>query len=350
MQKICLMGAYPPPIGGNSVHIQRLKKLIDTHFQCDCKVLDMYSSNGEGQVKDVVRIGPPGISSILKALLFLMRYKPDIIHVHVSAMGKFLYVGLFLLFFVPKKTNKIITIHSGSFVRKCQLYSKLKMFFTKYLLKKFTNIITVNEEQKQFLIDQDIKAEIITVMPAYIPSEPVYSEELDDLLTELNKSFDRVIVTSGYGVPLYGYDKIIPLINDQADFDQTIALIICTYNTYDDEYMDKVYSQIKDNRSVVVLRNLSPEKFAYILQSSDIYIRATDRDGDAVAIREARYFNLPVLASDVVKRPEYCHLFDLNSEISLKESLQEVLSNKTYDFGNTEEDSIIDKIKDVYVI
>ena len=43
----------------------------------------------------MIRVGPPGLVAIMKAVLYIIRFKPEVLHVHVSAMGKFLYVGLF---------------------------------------------------------------------------------------------------------------------------------------------------------------------------------------------------------------------------------------------------------------
>jgi hypothetical protein len=43
--------------------------------------------------------------------------------------------------------------------------------------------------------------------------------------------------------------------------------------------------------------------FSKLIELSDIVIRPTNADGDSLSIREALYFQKPIIASDVVKRP-----------------------------------------------
>ena len=350
MSKILLMGAYPPPVGGNSVHIQRLKRLLDSDEGSQCNVLDIYSSENGDYLKDVIRVGPPGIMSIFKAIFYIRSYKPDILHIHVSAMGKFLYIGFFILLFTSQKTHKIITIHSGSFVKKCKLYGSVKMFLTIILLRKFNKVIAVSDEQKQFLMTKGISEGLISVLPAYIPTYLEKSVYLDSKVKEFRKEYNKILISSGYGVPLYGFDKIIPLINFQSEFEDEIGLIICLYNTYDESYIEKIQSQISDQNRVIIFKDLSPEEFSFLLKSSDVYVRATDRDGDAVAIREANHFNIPVLASDVVQRPVYCTLFELSSDVSLRQGLAEIFNRDAHYLANEDVDSILLKYKRIYGI
>jgi hypothetical protein len=49
--------------------------------------------------------------------------------------------------------------------------------------------------------------------------------------------------------------------------------------------------------------------FVRVIEQSDIVLRPTNADGDAVTIREAIYLNKLVLASDVIDRPENTILF-----------------------------------------
>jgi hypothetical protein len=49
--------------------------------------------------------------------------------------------------------------------------------------------------------------------------------------------------------------------------------------------------------------------FVATLEHVDINIRATNTDGDALTVREAEYYNVHSVASDVVQRPEATFLF-----------------------------------------
>jgi len=308
MLKVIIVGAYPPPIGGNSVHIKRLKDELDSN-NIECVALDIYGNANIASDHGVVRIGPTGILSLLSAILFLRKNESHVVHFHVSALGKFLYLGTFMLLPLREGTKTVLTIHSGSFVRKYEKYNYFKKMLARRLLRSFSHVITVSHEQKNLLSREGISEKCLSVIPAYLPPTPEADVTLDRILCDLKSQSRKIIITSGYGLPLYGFDLIIKAVLSDRLIDK-VSLLICTYNTYDMIYMSSLENIAADYPNIRIIRELNAEKFSYLLKKSDVYVRATDRDGDAVAIREANYFGLSVVASNVVKRPEYCHLFN----------------------------------------
>ena len=300
MSNVLLIGAYPPPIGGNSVHIKRLRDILAEREGIHVSVLDIYNEN-RNVPKDygVRRIGPPGFFSLLKAIGIIYRSKADIVHFHVSAMGKFVYIGYLLLLFTPDSSVKVITIHSGSFVKKYNRSSRLAKYSVIGLLKKFSKIVAVGIEQRDLLVNQGINKNNIIVLPAYLPPVTKADDSLDQLIAVAKNKGRKMLVSSGYGIKLYGFHKVVQVIEDLG---RPVSLVLCIYNQYDDDYMSYLSEKAAENNNIHILKDLSPESFAYILKHSDGYIRATDRDGDAVAIREAYNFKKPVLASSVVKK------------------------------------------------
>ena len=57
-----------------------------------------------------------------------------------------------------------------------------------------------------------------------------------------------------------------------------------------------------------------------------LFIRATTTDGDSVSLREALYFGAPILASDVVPRPDGVMLFNLEKD-DLSQKVDEYLGS-----------------------
>ena len=43
--------------------------------------------------------------------------------------------------------------------------------------------------------------------------------------------------------------------------------------------------------------------FIPVLRLTDVLLKPTNTDGDAISVREALYLGVPVVASDVVERP-----------------------------------------------
>lgn len=319
--KVTIVGAYPPPSGGNSVHIKRLHELLEEKA-IDAVVLDPYNAADKSvDSQSVFRFGPIGVFALVTLIRKIRNAKSKILHIHVSAMGKFLFVGPLLLGMTPSATKTIITIHSGSFVNFYNSLSPLKKKLARYVLDGFNQIITVGNEQKSLLVDEGYAHRKIHVIPAYLPPKPEKFDAADEFLQRVKRENKQLIISSGYGIELYGYERIIQAMKINPALDDRYALLLCTYNTFDADYLAHLDEQLESISVSHVFRDLKAEEFAYLLKNADIYVRATDRDGDAVAIREANYFGLPVLASDVVKRPEFCHLFNRDKPTELAELL-----------------------------
>jgi glycosyltransferase involved in cell wall biosynthesis len=56
-----------------------------------------------------------------------------------------------------------------------------------------------------------------------------------------------------------------------------------------------------------------------LLRKINLLLRPTKSDGDALSIREALFFRIPVISSDVVPRPEGTIIYKLNSREDLLE-------------------------------
>jgi len=347
--KVAIIGAYPPPIGGNSVHIKRLHDALMLKG-AECAVIDMYGRSAEALPSpNVYRIGPAGIMSMLKCV-FLMRHKTyDIIHFHVAAMERFLYAGYFLMYAAPTDAKKVITIHHGLFVKIYHSLPKIKKTMTASLLRRFCHIIVVNHGQKALLENIGIPPQNISVIHAYIPPSPKKFPEADAILHNLTMNNRTLIVSSGYGLPLYGYHRIVAAIKSKPALSKKVSLLLCLYNHLDKEYMEHLTTSTLGLESVQILRDLDAEQFAYLLSKSQLYIRATDVDGDAVAIREAAHFGVTVIASSIGERPEYCHLFELDDVESLaNQLLQCVASRKLEGDVINPPASIVDNIFNIY--
>ncbi|UCG57957.1 MAG: glycosyltransferase [Phycisphaerales bacterium] len=71
-----------------------------------------------------------------------------------------------------------------------------------------------------------------------------------------------------------------------------------------------------------------PVDFAALMTQCDIVLRPTSSDGDALTVREALYFGIPVIASDAVERPEGTITFENRDIDCLLERTLNVLRNE----------------------
>jgi len=307
--EVLLVVPMPPPLGGNSVHGQRLLDLLtdDGHL---VKVLDYTKKNASNDSRIIHLQGDivTKIVTLLKTAAQLR--KSAIVHFHVSALKSFRLVAPLLLL-IFRHQPKVITIHSGSFVNRTSgIIDKLLM---KLILRFFHKIITVNKEQAWHLERNGIDQHKITTIPAFFPSFADESLVPQQLLEIHSKK--QIVLTSGSLTRIYDYDVIIDCI-ERLDVSR-YHFVFAFYGTVDEEVTRHVNRRLSKQHNVTILNNQSPQVFASIVQLCDIYVRSTTHDGDSVAIREALHFGKFVFASDCVERPEGCLVFHQSDSESL---------------------------------
>ena len=295
-------------------------------FEVD--VLDLYGKgelvSNEGRMR-VWRLGGSRIAGLARALCFLRRMGPGVVHFHVSAMRRFRFVGFFFLASLHPRARVALTVHSGSLVSNYRSGGPLGRILFRALVQRFDRLVAVNDEQRKLLEECGVDLQRIAVIPAYLPPVSEPTDYTDRLMGELRSSGRKLVVLSGYGLPLYGFDRVLDVLERDAGLRSQLSVVVCTYNTFDRPYMEELERRATALGEVRIVRNLSPGEFAFLLSKADLYVRTTDRDGDAVAIREAGYFGVPVVASDCVVRPAGVRLFRHGNLSSLAEALRAVL-------------------------
>ena len=302
-KKILLIGPFPEPKGGVSIHLERLVKLLEKDYEISC--ID------ESPIikKNIFNIRSYNIFKYFKFIV-----NTNIIHIHTTIQVLRLFHVIVGFLFLKKV---IITIHSLSVVR-----DKKDMLILKFTLLFAKKIIVVSEE-----IKQKIKINRAIVLPAFLPpiilNEDNLPEEIN-LLIEKNKN-NKIIVSNAYklnihkGQDLYGLDLILDVAKYAKKNKDKIKIIfiITTLEVNMDLY--EKYIKIIDNEELDDYISIFtyPISFVKLIQKSDIVIRATNTDGDALTIREALFLNKSIIASDVVKRPEGTILFKNRDSVDL---------------------------------
>lgn len=309
MTRVLLIGTLPPPVGGVSIHLNRFIRTENKNILLslvDFKKKSVIYDKKEYPVNVV-------ISFFIKA---------DIVHIHISSKVKLL--GALISRFFRKKT--IYTHHNN-------IISTLEK---KILFLLFHHIIFVND--KCLSDEEKLKyKKKFSIIPAFIPD--VEKHELPKQLVEELKNYEIIISTNCYKLnytsdnqETYGFDIIIKAFNILANtykIENLLIIFLDPSKTYY-ELMSKYNStQYKRNNRIMYL----PEtgiSFSELLKRSTISVRATRTDGDSLSIRESLYFGVPVIASDVVERPNGCILFNNLDPIDLAFKINEaVKSSKT---------------------
>lgn len=345
---IIQVGPYPPPLGGISVYIKRMKRYLDSK-KIDNRIWDI-------SIKaDIPR--QPGIRSVnLKYIPYYFWASKDIDVIHYNICGK--KAKYFISFFnevLFANRKKVITIHGDS----SELYDGNDFFMTR-ALNSFDAIICVKAGDRKFLMSKGVRKNIYEIA-AYI--NPIEEEQDKKNIPEKVWEFmDRskfVISANGCirfhkGEELYGIDMLIDLVyklnNHGMDVSLIFALVgIENLNQNEKEYYEVLKGRIStyDLKDKIFIFEVRDTEFYPILQRSDLFIRPTNTDGDAVSLREALYFKIPSIASDIILRPKGTILFHNRNHKDLEEKVMYLIRNYDQYKKLAENISIQDHSEDV---
>lgn len=352
--KINIIGPYPPPYGGISIHIKRLYQKL--------KVLNIESNI---YCPNKININNENIKSLnLKKIVlqFIFFNKNEIIHLHISGLKIRLIMSLISLLFNKKL---IITVHGVSLKEEYNQLNKFGKIIYKFLLNKISYLIVVNSHIKDWCINNKILLDKIEVIPAYI--NPIMNEndylkinkEVWDFINTSKKKEEKIITANGNirffnNEDLYGLDLLINLIYllKKANYKVSLVFALLGYKSQTKEercYFVELLKKIEEYNleNNIFIYKVRDTEYYPILEKSDIFIRPTNTDGDAVSIREAIYLKKPNVASDIVKRPEETILFKSRNIEDLLEKTKFVLNNYEREKNKLEKIKIKEYYEDV---
>ncbi len=339
-KKVLLFGPLPPPAGGISVHLARLNHLIKEDFQID--FIDEAS---------VVKKNVFSIKSFNPFVYLNKIFSADVLFIQTggSALRKFhIIVGKLL----SKKI--IITVHG---------YSKVNNFFLLkvdcYFLNLCNQIIVVNP---YILKKLALPINKCIVKHAFIPplmtAESVLPEFILTWFFDSKKSGHTIFCANASRLnilnnqDLYGLDMCIQLAKLLLNNYFPISFIFIVSSLENCQYRFAIYQKLIIDLGLQHNFLLINGEFSFVrvIEQSDIVLRPTNADGDAVTIREAIYLNKPVLASDVIDRPTNTLLFKNRDMNDFYNQTIKLLSKKNIDsfFSSTQMDIISNDYRNYY--
>jgi glycogen synthase len=318
---ILIIGGYPPPYGGITIHIKRLFEFCK-RINVKIRIVSQFSCSNKDE--NVVVLTGTKIIKLIKLIFIIFAFKGKVIHYHTAMFQNFIYGGLLLLFFSHRKKT-IITIHSDLY--EIPLKKSIKYRLHKYIFKKIDIIIALSEKQKLLLKNEyNIQDSKFFVIPSYINNSNLILNASDIIKSTVKKDKSEksfIITSSGYMDKIYGYDLLLQAVKEMDE----IKIYILTYNLIDKAYKKIFLDKIKNIKNVKYYENLSNDDFLYIIKNSDIFIRPSFADTYGMVIADAINFGVPAIASNVCERYNGTILFEVGNADDLKEKILDIKSN-----------------------
>jgi glycogen synthase len=328
---VLIVGALPPPSGGVATHCRELQRALERQGIA-AELVDPRSQGPDG------RDGRPR----LLARLALARLKRDLVHVHTNGHNRGSW-RLAALGAALATAPTILTLHSGLAPDYIRAHRKL----ARKICARYTQIIAVNEPIAEALVDAGVAREQIAVVPAFTPAALAFRLPPPGL-AQLRKRHRLLYACALAPGPEYGamvmldafqmvrsHNKNVQLHHENParrphDEEDGPGLVIYGPGTRDPALAAAVRARGLEG-AVHHLGELSREQALAVVAASDLFVRPTLADGDAISVREALAMGRPVVASAVGARPPGARLFPAGDAAACAELMFQTVAQRLPD-------------------
>lgn len=314
-----VIGPLPPPFGGISVYLHRLKASQPGYEFIDEKTL------------------PP------RRLLGLLLTRNKHYEYHPPNWRRRLFFYFLSLF-----TNNTYTIvcHGQSLEESYNECGRLGRFFMRKMLARAEVVRVVNPKAKEFLTRELPRVcKRISVKHAFLPPPAEDEARIWKTYTAETCRFvddrDPLIVanacqiTFSEGIDLYGLDMCVELMSQLKARYPNIGLLFGLPRIGDDVYFRTIKERIEELEIVGNIHFVTGQKEIWpLFHRADLMVRPTSQDGYGISIAEALYLGCPAIASDVCQRAEGTVLFRNRDSADLLRKANSVLAGFTARTGS----------------
>jgi glycosyltransferase involved in cell wall biosynthesis/O-antigen/teichoic acid export membrane protein len=324
--KVAIFGPYPPPFGGISVHIQRVKNKLE-------------KQQNKVMIFDTINCCARLLAHAGRISLFLLRVRPSIVYYHTSysSYGLYEYVPIILISSLLR-ANVILVDHDRRYLALRSFHFK---FFYNFFMRFVSQQVFMGVDTYKSYCDQRIVIKKqSSIETPFLPPEHNEDEILknypQDLFVFLNNhtplisanAFQMILFNNQ---DLYGFEWCIELVAELQKQLPNIGFVFAIATIGNENMFSYMLKKIKDlnvQNNIYILQGQN--EYWPLLKMVDIFVRPTLTDNFGISIAEALYFKKPAIASDVCIRPQNTILFRCGDKKDFFEKIYFLL-NKTVD-------------------
>jgi len=306
-KQLAIFGPYPPPLGGISVHIQRLEHylkqenipyLIYNHYHFENEFVKATHKSKWWYLK------------------FLWQKKHKVVHFHQFSLFHFPYYFIFSLI---NPAKLIISIHNEKIIN----YHSWKRSIILWFLKNtgYQTLISVSEKVSGYLNKKKITN---IYLPAYVPATSINPKKLDFPKNKIPFLFSVWKVDSKTAEDVYNISLILRFLKKNKDRFFMVMMIGSrkeTDLTYLKGLLSKYQLDIQKDLNLLFDKNLVDyfPNFAFLIRTNSI-------DAYGVSLQEAMDAGIPAIATDVCKRPAGTILFKSNDLEDMEKKIKGLIN------------------------
>lgn len=324
---IVQVGPYPPPYGGMPVHVRQLHQHLKS-LGYRSNVINTWLHLTKDDY--VVSLKGGKIIKHIHLLFTLIGSSCDLVHIHSTANNSFFgkSISIWALRLLHRKC--IVSIHGGDFQRFIVENRQTLKYFIRLTLGLAGSVIVVNAKHKADLISLGVPEEKVVVIGPFLPAYAEEKESMPDEVESFLKYHNPIICFVGALKPEYGFELLMESVSRLKERHPNLGLValISAAGVEDTELSSSIQSKIEEhNIDKNILFCYNVPYVMQVMQRSDVFVRPSYFDGDAISVREALSLGVPTVASDTDFRPQGVTLFQIGDEQHLYRKLVCVLEN-----------------------
>ena len=291
--RILLIGPYPPPHGGISVHVSGIhQRLVSDGVSC--------------AVLDTSQI-PSRLRFAMKAAMYALRGWT--LHLHTNGHNRNSWLLALLCGIAGQWSGGcILTLHSGMMPEYTRTGSRWRRTLAAFVCRLYSRIICVSPEIREAVISLGTCGERTEISPASLAT-PVPNGTLNTQLRAWIDRHEPLLSATLFFRPEYGFDL---LIQGLLELRRRHANLGCVVMGGGEQYPEgaKLVRDAALEHNVLLLGDVDHDTCLALISRSQVFVRATLQDGDSISVREALALGVPVVASRVGARPAGPILFN----------------------------------------
>jgi glycosyltransferase involved in cell wall biosynthesis len=320
VNRAVLAGFYPPPFAGEPVHVKQLAQLLRDHgLAVEILNLNRHARPSPEYHSDTRR-------GALLWKLFTLADRTSILHLHTNGHSRKSWLMILVASLAARfrGTPAVLTLHSGLFPAYVAGFGMARRELGKWILGAFTRVVCVNSEISRAVQRLGITGSRTAIIPAFLGvAEKVELAPPDRMLIREFRTL-VVAVAGGEEDPERGLGVVLRAVQQLVGLIPGLGVVLMGWQV--GPKTRPLIDELGLARRAVCLGEVSHDRCLAFLRAADVVVRSTFADGDAITVREALAFGVPVVASVTDFRPEGVTLFRKGDVSDLVAKLSQVLA------------------------
>ena len=300
--KILLIGPWPPPHGGISVHVSGVHRQLIAQG-VPCAVLDT------GRIPDRLRFAMNLASYAARGWT---------LHLHTNGHNRNSWL-LALLCGIAGRWNgeSVLTLHSGMMPDYVLTGPAWRGKLAGLVCRLYSRVVCVGPALRDASVSVGAPIGRTEIAPAYLavvspdaesPDAESPDSALDPRLFAWIERHRPLLSTTLFFRPEYGFDLLVEGIARLRGRYPALGCLVMGSGEQSVEASQRVRDAGLEN-DVLLLGDVDHDTCLALMRRSHVFVRATLEDGDSISVREALALGVPVVASRVGSRPPGAILF-----------------------------------------